>query len=145
MSINDDFIGRLEAYLDAFDGPTPLPDRVRDAIRAELPSARQVRPRPGLERIFTMLSNASARARLGLAAAGVVVVVVLGGAFVGNIRNGNVGGPPSPSPTRGTTPPPTPGTAALPPTLKDGSLAPCDPADSKPSTCLAAGTYQLNN
>ena len=107
MSHNDDFIGQLEDYLEAFDGVTPLPDRVRDAIRAELPSARQVQPRPGLMRVFTMLSNASAGARLGLAAAAVVVAVVLGAAFLNNNqRGGVVGGAPSPTPT--ATPAPTP-------------------------------------
>jgi hypothetical protein len=143
----DKFIGHLEDYLDAFDGATPLPDRVRDAIRAELPSARQVHPRRGFERIFTVLSNRSAGTRLGLAAAAVVVVVVLGGAFIGNNRNGNVGGPgaPTPSATSATSPSPTPGTGAVPPALRDGAFAPCDAADTSPSTCLSAGTYQLNN
>ncbi len=100
MSHDDDFIGQLEDYLDAFDGVTPLPDRIRDAIRAELPSVRQVRPRPGLERVFIMLSNASAGARLGLAAATVVAAVVLGAAFLNNNqRGGVVGGAVTPAPT----------------------------------------------
>src|SRR4051794_38023104 len=117
----DKFIGHLEDYLDAFDGETPLPDRVRDAIRAELPSTRQVRPRRGFERIFTLLSNGSAGTRLGLAAAA-VVVVVLGGAFIGN-----VGGPgaPTPSATSATSPSPTRATGEVPPTLRDGAFAPC--------------------
>ena len=71
---------------------TPLPDRVRDAIRAELPSARQVQPRTGPMRFFTMLSSASAGARLGLAAAAVVVAVVLGAAFLNNNQRGGVVG-----------------------------------------------------
>src|SRR3954468_17742574 len=125
----DKFIGHLEDYLDAFDGVTPLPDRVRDAIRAELPSARQVHPRPGLERIFTMLSNTSAVARLGLAAAAIVVAVVLGGAVLNNGPRGAVGGAPTPTiapslaPTLGPSSEPTsapsvaPSVSALPPPL----------------------------
>ena len=44
MNRDDDFIGRLEDYLESFDGVTPLPARVRDAIHADLPRTRQVRP-----------------------------------------------------------------------------------------------------
>ena len=86
MNGTDDFIGRLEAYLDDFDGATPLPDHVRDAIHAELPGTRQVRPGAGPRRLLTMLSN-SAQARWGLAAAAIVVSVVAGGIILGN--NGN--------------------------------------------------------
>jgi hypothetical protein len=156
MNHTDDFIGQLEDYLEAFDGVTPLPDRVRDAIRAELPSARQVRPRPGLERVSTMLSNASAVARLGLAAAAIVVAVVLGGAFLNNGRSGGiVGGAPTttppatigpslaPSPTAAPTP--TPSVAAGPLRLKEAAFAPCDATDIAPTTCVVAGTYRLND
>ena len=41
MTRDDDFIGQLEGYLDQYEGSTPLPDEVRDAIRAELPSTQQ--------------------------------------------------------------------------------------------------------
>ena len=71
MNGTDDFIGRLEAYLDDFDGATPLPDHVRDAIHAELPGTRQVHTDAGPRRWLTMLSN-SAQARWGLAAAAIV-------------------------------------------------------------------------
>jgi hypothetical protein len=153
MTHDDDFIAQLEDYLEAFDGSTPLPDHVRDAIRAELPSARQVRPRTGLLRIFTMFSNVSTGARLGAAVATVVVAVVLGAAFLN--RNGsNVGvGGATPSLTRTAAPSvaATPVATALPSdsgaplTLKLAPIAACDPTDTQPQTCVAAGTYQLNN
>jgi hypothetical protein len=154
MSHSDDFIGQLEDYLETFDGTTPLPDRVRGAIRAELPSARQVQPRTGPMRVFTMLSNASAGARVALAAAAVVVAVVLGAAFLNNNQRGaNVGAPDTPAPTVTTSPtivptqPATsaPSSAAAPPTLKYATLAPCNAADTQANTCVSPGTYQLNN
>jgi hypothetical protein len=150
MSNDDRFIGQLEDYLEAFDGITPLPDRVRNAIRAELPSARQVRPRPGPERVLTMLSNASAGVRLGLAAAAIVAAVVLGAAFLNNNRSGDVGAPPTPAPTATTapttapTPTPAPSVAAQPLTLSQAPAVACDATDPGKS-CGAPGTYQLNN
>jgi hypothetical protein len=155
MSHNDKFIGQLEDYLETFDGTTPLPDRVRDAIRAELPSARQVQPRTGLLGVFTMLSNASAGARLGLAAAAVVVAVALGAAFL-NSRPGTAAGvAPTPTtavttaPSAAPTPVPTssptsaPSGAVSPPWLAVGTSVACDSADTA-NSCLAAGTYQLS-
>lgn len=152
MSHNDDFIAQLEDYLEAFDGATPLPNRVRDAIRAELPSARQVQPRTGPKRMFTMLAHASAGARIGLAAAA-VVVVVLGAALLNNGRSGGVGGgaatptptattAPSPSPTAAT---PAPSVAAGPSELKNAPVAACGTKDTTATGCLAPGTYQLNH
>ena len=84
MNRDDEFIGRLEDYLESFDGVTPLPDRVRDAIHADLPRTRQVRPARGTGRMLDMISRASARARWGLVAAVVVAAVVLGAAVINN-------------------------------------------------------------
>jgi hypothetical protein len=151
MSDNDRFIGVLEDYLDAFDGETPLPDRVRDAVRAELPSARQVQPRPGPLRVFTMLSTASAGARAGLAAATIVAAVVLGAAVLNNDRSPGIVGAvptstptatsaPSPAPTNAATPAPS---AALPIMLGNAPTAACGAIDPTVSGCLAAGTYRL--
>ena len=39
----DEFIGLLGGYLDEYEGSTPMPEHVRDAIRADLPSTRQRR------------------------------------------------------------------------------------------------------
>ena len=114
MTRTDEFIGQLEDYLDDYEGSTPLPEIVRDAIRAELPSTRQ-RPAWWPERRSPDMNN---MAKLGLAAAAVVVAALLGYTY---LVAPNVGGPllgePSPSPS------PTP------PTLSDGPLA--------------AGTYGL--
>jgi hypothetical protein len=155
MSHNDDFIAQLEDYLEAFDGRTPLPDRVRDAIRAELPSARQVQPRTGPLRVFTMLlSNASAGARVGLAVATVVAAVALGAAFLNNSQRGAVVGvaatsapTATPAPSLEPTPSATSGSSvpAEPLTLKAAPTAPCNATDTAATTCVTPGTYQLNN
>jgi hypothetical protein len=130
MTRNDPFIAQLEDYLEEFDGVTPLPDRVRDAIRAELPSARQVHPKPGLRRMYAMLSFASAGAKVGVAAA-VIVAVVLGAAFVNNRNSGFIGVGAAPAPT------------APPAMLAHAPTAACDATDTAMS-CLAAGIYQLS-
>jgi len=147
MNHNDDFIGQLEDYLATFDGVTALPDRVRDAIRAELPSARQVGPRPGPERVFTMLSNASTGPRLGLAAAALVVAVVLGAAYLNNGNDASrVGGEatstPSPTPAQTIAPTPAPSAAAQPLELGVAPPVPCAASDTS-AGCLAPGTYRL--
>lgn len=148
MTHNDAFISHLEDYLVEFDGVTPLPDRVRNAIRAELPSARQVRPRPGQLRLPFMPSNNSLGARLGLAAAAVVAVAVLGAVLLSNGRSGQVGGPPSATataqPSAGPTTNPTPIATpdSGPQTLATAHYVACDPADTA-NSCMVAGTYQL--
>ncbi len=136
MSHNDRFIGQLEDYLEAFDGVTPLPDRVRDAVRAELPSARQVPANPGLLRVYSMLSSASAGARVGLAAAAVIAAVVLGAAVLNSDRSSGIGG-------AAATPTPTATAAPTIAPLDQAPSAPCDATDTAMS-CLAAGTYQLS-
>jgi hypothetical protein len=149
MRDDDDFIGRLEDYLESVDGATPLPDRVRDAVRAELPTARQARPRPGVLRFLTMFSNASAGVRVGIAAAVIVVAVGLGTTFV--INQPFVGGGPTAAPTptfAGTVPPsPSPSSAASstaePATLGQAPAVACDATDTG-KDCGAPGTYQLN-
>jgi len=151
MNSNDDFIAQLEDYLETFDGLTPLPGRVRDAIRAELPSVRQVQPRPDPLRVFTMLSNASAGARSGLAAAAVVAAVVLGAAYLNNNRSAGVVGtvptatPAStiaPSPAPASTPTSAPSATADLPALRDGTHVACSATDTE-KNCLEPGTYQL--
>ncbi len=68
MTRDDDFIGQLEGYLDEYEGSTPLPDEVRDAIRAQLPSTQQ-RPAWWPARRFPEMNSF---AKFGLAAAAVV-------------------------------------------------------------------------
>ena len=152
MTHDNDFIGQLEDYLHEFDGVTPLPGRVRDAIRAELPSVRQAQHRPAPRRLLTMLSTASAGARLGLAAAVVVVAVVLGAAVLNNGQNRSFVGDtptptPSPTPAPSATLAPSPTAApsgpALIPPLDQVQYVACNAADTG-KNCLPAGTYQLS-
>ena len=100
MTHNDEFIGQLESYLDDFEGSTPLPEDVRDAIRAELPLTRQ-RPAWWPARRPPTMNNA---AKLTLAAAAVVVAALLGFRFL--VPGTGLGGP-------GPTPTPTPEPRAL--------------------------------
>ena len=95
MTRNDDFIGHVERYLDEFEGSTPLPDEVRSAIRAQLPSIQQ-RPAWWPARRFPQMNTT---AKLALGAAAVVVAAFLGIRFMlpGTV---GIGGPdPTPIPT----------------------------------------------
>lgn len=142
MNRDDDLIAQLEDYLDSFDGVTPLPVRVRDAVRADLPRTRQVRPARGMGRVLDMISQASTPARWGVAAAVVVAAVVLGAAFVnrdGGLPAVGAAATPSPSPSTSPTPTASPAPAAM---LKDAPHAACSPGGSAPD-CLAPGTYRL--
>jgi hypothetical protein len=144
MNRDDIFIGRLEDYLDSYDGVTPLPGGVRDAIHAELPRTRQVRPALGPGRMLDVITRASARARWGLAAAGMVAAVALGAAVI----NGGLAGPgigaapqaPSPSPSPFPSPTETP---APPTSLSGAPLLACVAGDTP--ACLAPGTYRLSS
>ena len=106
MTRDNDFIGQLEGYLDEYEGNTPLPSGVRDAIRAELPSTRQGAAPWGPTRYIPVSNNV----KLGLVAAAVVALAIIG---VGLLRPGMNFGNPTPTVT------PTP--AALP---SAGPLAP---------------------
>ena len=104
MRENDEFIGRVEDYLVEFDGPTPLPDRVIDAINAELPRTRQTKASPGSMRMPATLSALSSRTRWGFAALAMlgvtaVAVVAIGVAGLIVLRQPAVGPGGSPSPT----------------------------------------------
>jgi hypothetical protein len=109
MTRDDDFITQLEGYLDEYEGSTPLPESVRDAVRAQLPSIQQ-RPAwwPGWR--FPEMNNT---AKLALGAAAVVVVALVGIRF---LLPGEVGvGDPGPTPTPTPTPAPIAGEEALEP------------------------------
>ena len=74
MNREHDFISALEDYLEEFDGATPLPDETRDAIRAELPSIRQLPAWwPGWR-----LPEMNNIVKLSVAAAAVVVAALVG-------------------------------------------------------------------
>jgi hypothetical protein len=102
MTHHDDFTGRLENYLDQYEGVTPLPDAVRDAIRAELPNTKQVGPISGLSRFLSMTLQLPPSARYGLAAAVVLVAAIIGANLLG--RGAPVGNPTtSPSPSQSSS------------------------------------------
>lgn len=104
MTRDDDFIGQLEDYLDDYQGSTPLPENVRDAVRAQLPSIQQ-RPAwwPGWR-----VPEMNSFAKLSVAAAVVAVAAIVGFNY---LAAPNIGGPglgdPTPSPpTASRTPVP---------------------------------------
>jgi hypothetical protein len=109
MTREDDFIAQLEGYLDEYEGLTPLPDAVRDAVRAALPTTKQIGPIAGLMRNLNMTVNLPPAARYGLVAAAVVAAVLLGVTLFG--RGPNTGGEtqPTPTPMPTATPPPLAG------------------------------------
>lgn len=84
MTRDDDFIQRLESYLDDYEGVTPLPDAVRKAVRAELPNTKQVGPHAGPTRYLTMIMNKTGPVALAAAAA---ILAVAAGAFLLSSRN----------------------------------------------------------
>jgi hypothetical protein len=90
MTRDDEFIGHLEDYLDEFEGMTPLPDAVRDAIRAELRTTRQITT-TGPTRYVSMGTNISVTVRYALVAAAAVIVAVIGINLL--VGRGGVGGP----------------------------------------------------
>lgn len=100
MTTHDDFIRQLERYLDDYEGPTPLPETVRDAVRAAVPRTKQSRPVRGPARFLMMNTNNAAPIALATAAAILAVAV---GAFL--LTRPNVGGPdgPGPSPAASTS------------------------------------------
>lgn len=92
----DDFTAQLEAYLDEYEASTPLPESVRDAVRAQLPTIRQIGPFPWPVRYPAMTNALPAPARYGLVAATAVAAVLLGASLFGT---GNIGdSQPTPSP-----------------------------------------------
>ena len=96
MTRDDRFIGILEDYLDTFDGDTPLPGHVRNAI----PPSSHERGRSVLAGVqrgsMTMMTNAPSGAPWAIAAAAVVVAIVGGAWFLSGSRS-DIG---SASPTR---------------------------------------------
>lgn len=112
MTRHDDLIRLLEGYLEEYEDSTPLPESVRDAVRAQIPSTMQ-RPAWWPERRFPSMSN---YVRIGLAAAVVAVAAALGYNY---LIAPNVGGPGIDEQTR--TPEPTQTPIPLP---VQGELAP---------------------
>ena len=111
MTRDDDFIGQLEGYLDEYEGMTPLPDPVRNAVRAQLPMTKQLGRFSGPMRRTPFMNNNIIR--LGLAAAVIILAVLVG---IQVLPGANIGGDPTP------TPEPTP--TATPLALRPGQLEP---------------------
>ena len=116
MTREDEFIGQLEAYLDDYEGFTPLPDTVRDAVRAELPKTKQIGSRWPPMTFLNLTMGVHPATKYGLLAAVVMAVAVLGVVFV--YRGSNVGGP-------------------------DATPTPRPPGMGTPGSELDAGTYTL--
>jgi hypothetical protein len=141
MTVDDELIGRLEDYLDGFDGETPLPERVRDAIRATVPAIRQV---PTGRRPFDRsgLASGASAGRWALVAAGFLVAVIVGSALLVGNRGRGVAASPGPA-----TPLPTPvATDPFPasaPYLKNSPNGPCVVGGSG-TACVEPGTYRLD-
>ncbi len=142
MTSDDEFRRQLDDYLEAYQGETPLPDRVRDAVAAGLPGTRQVHAGAGRWKGPTMSPNNANIPRWGLVAAGFVVAVGLGAAIV-LPGSGSGGGAAVASPTLAPSPAPT---AA--PSPSEGSAlrtlegAPHESCQVKRTVaCIIPGTY----
>jgi hypothetical protein len=122
MTPQDDFIGQLEGYFDEYEGPTPLPEGIRDAVRAQLPKTRQIGLLPGPMRYEDMMSKPI---QFAIAAAAVVLAVVIG---ISLLSGPNIGNDPeqTASPTATAT--------------ADGSPTALPPGEGP----LDAGTYSLD-
>ena len=142
MTKRNDFITDLEDYLVDFDGETPLPERVRDALDAELPGTRQVHPGAGRWKGPTMSSTTAKFARWGLVAAGLVAAVGLGAAIM---IPGSIGG--TGAAVASPTPEPTPAPTAVPSASAASTLttlagAPNESCQARPTAaCIVPGTY----
>jgi hypothetical protein len=101
---HDDFNGRLESYLDEYEGVTPLPDAVRDAVRAKLPSIKQGGLPRGPQRIARMTLQLPTYARYGVAAAVVVAAVAIGAMVIGPDSTGAPGASDSAAPSATVAP-----------------------------------------
>jgi hypothetical protein len=97
MTPHDLFVEQLERYLDEHEGQTPLPDAVRDAIRAEVPTTRQAGAASGRLRVMS-LEMIPMPARYGLAAAVLVAAVILGNVILAGGNVGDEDPPMSPTP-----------------------------------------------
>jgi hypothetical protein len=98
MTRNDKFLAELESYLDEYEGLTPLPDPIRDAIRAELPLRKQVGSPATPIKYLRRSVQVPAPAAYGLVAAALVLAVVLGASLFAQFRNMGEGPSPTPAP-----------------------------------------------
>ena len=94
MRRDEDFTTQLARYLEEYEGSTPLPAHVRDAIRAQLPSIQQ-RPAWWPGRRFPEMNS---MAKLGLAAVAAAVAALLGINFLVAPSIGDPDATPTPIP-----------------------------------------------
>jgi hypothetical protein len=141
MTREDDFIGQLEGYLDEYEGLTPLPDTTRDAIRARLPTTRQIGTLPAPMRYLSMSMSIPAPARYGLVAAAVGAAVALGAPFLGLGSNRGTGDSATPTPTSTSAPTSTPD--PTPELIEPGAIEPAADLDNS-YRLLQAGTYHVD-
>lgn len=123
----------IRAFLD--EGLTDLPDRTYDAVRSEIDRTRQrVAIDPG--RLFDIMNT---YLKLGIAAAAVVVIAIVGINLVGGRGIGGPAATPTPSPSPSVLPSttPSPSTAAL--AWPRGSLA-SGPVSANLTLCDPHGT-----
>lgn len=120
--MSDDFARHLETYLEDYQGATPLPDFIREAVRAEVPNIKQVRPLSGLRRYRNLLAGLPAPFRYAAVAAA-LAAFALGLALA---RLVNVATTPSPTPAPIASPQAI-GPATGPATLEPGSYLVADP------------------
>jgi hypothetical protein len=97
MTRKDGFIGQLEGYLDEYEGLTPLPESVRDAVRGALPMTKQRRLWWPARRFLAM--NGSLR--YGLLGTAVLAAAILS---VGLLTRLNPGPATTPTPTPNANP-----------------------------------------
>ena len=88
MNTDDRFIKQLESYLDDYEGATPLPEHVRDTVRASLPRTKQTGAARGPVRYLSMTLNKVGPVALA-AAAGLLAIVA--GLYL--FGGPNIGGP----------------------------------------------------
>ena len=115
MSTERDTTRIVESWLE--EGVAVLPDRVLDAVVANLPSMPQ-RRFPWLARRFSIMTTTVVR--LGVAAAAVIVAIFLGY----NLLSGSNVGAPTPTSTPTPTPSPTPTVAPTPAGFPVGAIPP---------------------
>ena len=132
MTHHDDFIGRLESYLDEYEGVTPLPDAIRAEVRAALPSIKQGGPSVGPQRIARMTVQLPPAARYGLVAAVIVAAVAIGAVVIGPDSIGGPGQSQEPTPT-------------LAPSASLAAGSPYDLIDSPRNGDLPPGEYFLDH
>lgn len=138
MNRDDDFIARLEDYLDTYDGVVPLPKHVRSSVLARLPATQQVGGRGLVDRFRGPLARRPTPIRLGVGIAAALVIVAGAAGFLAGRMTPGVGAIPSPAASSG----PSPSPASSPRRLQGAPLVAC--VDDPVTDCIAAGTYAIS-